>query len=174
VRRLPDFFAAEGSKQKMKDYLIGINQTTFLDLMDGMPVYRLNLPNPAIPNYSLKGKGYHPENTADWLNFDKDALLKCTNNLSEETISILGQKYRKSDTANILLSSLLKDIEQLKIKQNRNEPNGHLIIKYDIENRTYLTDSWQIHVLEDFVNWINFWTSKKYPIGFNIRFLVED
>lgn len=173
VERLPDFYAVEGSKQKMKDYLIGINLTTFLDLMKGMLVYRLNIPNPAIPNYNLKGKGYHPENPSDWINFDNTALLKCSNSLSDESKSILNRKYLKPSESSTLIQELKKDVDRLKIKQNGNEPNGHLIIKYDIENRDYLYDGLQIHVLEDFINWLEFWTSRGYPIGFKTRFLID-
>ncbi len=172
VKRLPDFYALEGSKQKMKDYLIGINLTTFLELMYEMPIYRLNLPNPAIPNYNLKGKGYHPENVFDWINFDKIALQKCLNSMSAETKLRLNKKYLKPTECNSLILEIKNDIERLKIKQNGNDPNGHLIIKYDIENRNFLYDSFQIHVLEDFINWLTFWTSKGYPIGLNIEFLI--
>ena len=173
VRRLPDFYAAEGSKQKMKDYLIGINLTTFLDLMRGMPVFRLNVPNSAIPNYNLKGKGYYPENPSDWVNFDNQALLKCTNSLSEESKFILNKKYLKPSEGSTLVQELKKDVGTLKIKQGGNEPNGHLIIKYDIDNRNHLYDGFQIHVFEDFINWVEFWTSRAYPVGLNTRFLIE-
>lgn len=173
VKRLPDFYAAEGSKQKMKDYLLNINLTTFLELMEGMPVYRISLPNPALPNYNLKGKGYHPENSSDWVNFDNSVLVKCTTSLSDESKSILNKKYIKPSECSILIKELNKDVGKLKIKQDGNEPNGHLIIKYDIENRNYLYDGLQIHVLEDFVNWVKFWTSRGFPIGLNTRFLID-
>ncbi len=172
VKRLPDFYAVAGSKQKMKDYLMGINWSTFLELIDGMPVYRLASPNPAIPSYHLKGKGYHPENTSDWLNFDKGALIKCEHVLSTATISSLNQKYLKPNSADSLIQELKKDIGQLKVKIAGNAPNRHLIIKYDIEHRSHLYDKLSIHVLEDLLDWVVFWTSRNYPLGLNIQFLV--
>lgn len=173
VKRLPDFFATEGSKQKIRDYLYDINLTTFLDFMKGMPIYRLNFPNSAIPNYNLKGKGYHPENYSDWVNFNYALLQKCANSLSEKSKSLLNKKYIKPIDGSILAAELKNDVEKLKVKQNGNEPNGHLIIKYDIENRNYLYEEFQIHVLEDFINWIDFWTSKGFPIGLNTRFVID-
>ena len=173
VKRLPDFYALVGSKQKMKDYLMHINLTTFLGLMEGMPVYRLNLPNPAIPNYTLKGKGYHPENTSDWINFDYHLLLKCTNAFSAESKAMLNRKYLKPDECSALIQVIKKDVEKLKIKQDGNDPNGHLIIKYDLDNRSYLYGGFQIHVLEDFISWLEFWAAKGYPIGLNTRFLID-
>jgi len=172
VKRLPDFYALEGSKQKMKDYLLNINMPVFLELMHEMPVFRINLPNPAIPNYSLKGKGYHPENSSDWINFDKSVLLKCINSFSDTSKLLLNKKYLKPNEGPALIQELKKDVNQLKIKQDGNDPNGHLIIKYDIENRNYLYGTLQIHVLEDFINWLEFWTLKGYPIGLNIQFLI--
>lgn len=173
VKRLPDFYAAEGSKQKLRDYLIDINLTTFLEFMKGMPVYRISIPNSAIPNYNLKGKGYHAENNTDWINFNYTLLQKCANSLSEESKSLLNKKYIKPIDGIILAAELKNDVEKLKVKQNGNEPNGHLIIKYDIDNRNYLYEGFQIHVLEDFINWIDFWTSKGFPIGLNTLFLID-
>jgi hypothetical protein len=173
VKRLPDFYALEGSKQKMIDYVSKLDISTFLELMQGMPVYRLNRPNLAIPNYNLKGKGYHPESSNDWINFDKTALIMCANSLSEATKLILNRKYIKPDEAKLLIEELRKDINELKAKEEGNNPNGHLIIKYDIESRTYLYRGLIIHVLEDFEAWVSFWTTKGYPIGLNTYFLID-
>ena len=173
VSKLPDFFAVLGSKQKMKDYLLGIDLATFLQCLDGMPVYRLNLPNPAIPNYNLSGKGYHTENPSDWINFDKFALLKCIRSLSESSKKLLGTKYLKSTEVLKLITELNNDLQKLITKQDGNQPNGHLIVKYDVENQDHLYEAIIIHVLEDFVNWLQFWSSKNYPIGLNTRFLID-
>jgi len=173
VNRLPDFYALKGSKQKMKDYLMKINLTTFLDLIKGMPIYRLNILNPAIPQYNLKGKGYHPENTSDWINFNNKVLLECTYSLSEESKSILNKKYLRPNEGSPLIQAIRDDVDKLRIKQDGNNPNEHLIIKYDIENRSYLSDDFKVHVLENFIDWLVFWSSKGYPIGLNTRFLID-
>jgi hypothetical protein len=172
-KRLPDFTGLKGAKQEVKEYLEGFDLSEFLGYLKNMPIYRLNTPNPAIPNYNMMGKGYYPENSSDWINFDRFAILKCISSLNEESKSILSRKYLMPTETPRLVAQIKNDIEKLKIKQAGNEPNGHLIIEYEIGNRSFLYDTIRLHILEDFMNWLSFWSSKGYPIGLNIQFLLD-
>lgn len=116
ANKLPGFFDLEGSKQKMKNFLKDFSLTEFLGYLKGMPVYRLRVPNPAIPNYNMKGKGYYPENPSDFINFDHTLLKKCEKSLSAETKTLLSAKYLKPSQGVALIKELKKDILNLKIK----------------------------------------------------------
>ena len=172
-KRLPGFTGLKGAKQEVGEYLERFDLPEFLEYLRGMPVYRLEVPNPAIPNYSLIGKGYHPENASDWLNFDRFALLKCIGALNDVSKSTLTKKYLKPTDVAVLIAQIQDDIEKLIVAQDGNEPNGYLIIEYEVESRSFLYNTIRIHVLEDFVNWLKFWSSKGYPIGLNIQFLLD-
>ena len=155
-KRLPDFTALHGAKEKATEFLKLFSLSEYLEYLKGMPVYRLSNQNPAIPRYNMLGKGYHPENPSDWINYDRFSLKKCIGSMSDETKSILSKKFIKPNEVQNLVTQINKDIEKLKVKQDGNEPNGHLIIKFEVDNHSYLSEAIRIHILEDFKNWLKF------------------
>jgi len=167
IKRLPDFFAINGGAQKLKDYIQNLIVSDFVYYLNGMPVFSLCDTCYSIPFYNKWNSGNYKENSIDYFNFDQSVLLKCQQKFNDKIRTILSKKFLKPGEAKELIIELEKIIKNINVDESLSD--SYLVLGFESARESmFLSDGIKVNVLNDFKDWLFYWSSRGYPIGLQL------